>query len=531
MSRRIFVLGLGCQLAAGVFAADWNEHRGPGRDGRVVDSPPLMNQWPTQGLVKVWQSEEKFPADDAGGYGSVSVADGKVFCIYTPIRVEKIATRMLSGAKLRSLGWSDRQAPADLQAQVEAARTSPARQALKDGKEIQAWVKAWGETNLTAEVRKIWLPFVADRLTKGDAALPLPLLDSLATIQDKVFPGQAELDQWLDAHDCKGEVRNKVLAAIPVEVRTRDNVTICLDAANGKTLWKRVLPGGEGTYGTACTPCVMDGKVYGFGEGRTVFCLSAATGEVVWSVEVPKAAEKQCSFIVEDGVAVAPIDPLTGFDAASGKILWTNAVIGSSWSSPVRWRNEGKTFVIVRGTGKVACVEPRTGATLWVMNDNGGGHTGSATPTIDGDRMVLTGSDVRTYKLSREKPELLATVTMPMDYSPGATTLDRHAYIWSRKGGACISLETGQLVWTNAQLIACSYSAAVCADGKMFIGGAVTNSGYGDNSLTMFLPSPEKGARLGQSPVRMVLCTSPAIADGRAYCRLKDGVACFELKK
>jgi len=516
----------------GVCAADWNEWRGPGRDGCVADSPPLMDAWPAQGLNKVWQSEEKIPSDRAGGFGSVVVAGGKVFCIYAPVRVEKLTTRTLNEERLRSLGWTDKKIPDDLQAISEAARLSPERQALKDPKELQTWVKAWTGTNLTADVNKQFGSFVADRLTKGGDALSLAILEKLEAIKNKEFANQFELDQWLDTAAIQGDARKKVLAAIPVEINIRDNVTICLDAATGKTVWKKILPGGSGEFGTGSTPCVVNGKCYGFGNGRSIFCIDATAGDIVWCVEAGKPAEKSCSFIVEDGVAVAPIDPLTGFDAQSGKVLWTNAVVGGSWSSPVRWKSEGKTVLIVRGSGKVLCFEPQTGAALWTCNDNGSGPNSGATPAIAGDRMVLAGSDIKTYKLSLQKAELLGTAAVPVDYSCGPTVFKGHAYVWGRSGGYCVSLDTGTLVWSDKELTACSYSAAVCADGKMFINGnAVKPTGYGDGSVSMFLPSPEKGKLLGQAFVHQVLCTTPAIADGRIYCRLVDAIACYDLRK
>lgn len=389
--------------------ADWNEWRGPGRDGLIADSVPLLDSWPSQRLVRVWKNSEY--VGDKCGYGSLAVAEGRVFCI------------------------------------VGASVT---------------------------------------RKTQG---------------------------------------------AAPADYRTRDNTTICVDAATGKTLWKKSLPGGDGTYGPGCTPCVVNGKCYGVGEGRTIFCLDAATGEPVWTVEAGKGGERYCSLIVEDGVLVAPVEPLMGLDAATGKELWVNKAMGVAWSSPVRWVNGGRTNLIIRGCGRILCFDPKTGATIWTAEDNGNAHTGGSTPAVAGDTMVLTGQDVRLFKLSPQKAVLTATIGVRLGYSAGATVCDGHAYIFGDEG-ACIRLADGKLMWKDGALKACGYSTPVCADGKMFIGGFdAKKGGYGDGSLVMILPSPEKGKLLAKAGINQVLCTTPAIAGGFAYCRLNDGIACYDLRR
>jgi outer membrane protein assembly factor BamB len=57
-------------------AADWNQWRGPNRDGIAPDCPPLS--WPATGPKLLWKSEV-IPANLNGGFGSVSIANQRVY--------------------------------------------------------------------------------------------------------------------------------------------------------------------------------------------------------------------------------------------------------------------------------------------------------------------------------------------------------------------------------------------------------------------------------------------------------------------
>jgi hypothetical protein len=52
-----------------------------------------------------------------------------------------------------------------------------------------------------------------------------------------------------------------------------------------------------------------------------------------------------------------------------------------------------------------------------------------------------------------------------------------------------------------------------------------------DGMLCMIGLSGEKGRSLLASNVRQVLCTTPAIVDGRFYCRQVKRVMCFDRRK
>ena len=79
---------------------------------------------------------------------------------------------------------------------------------------------------------------------------------------------------------------------------------------------------------------VVDGRAYVSGSNGGVFCLDAKTGDEVWKAEAPKR-ELTCSFILLNGLVIAPLGPLTAFDPKTGEVKWQQKQVGYNHSSVV----------------------------------------------------------------------------------------------------------------------------------------------------------------------------------------------------
>lgn len=99
----------------------------------------------------------------------------------------------------------------------------------------------------------------------------------------------------------------------------------------GKTLWKAELgvhPMMLG-YGTASSPAILDGKLF----------VQSFSEEGGW---------------------------LACFEAKSGKELWrVTREAGSSWATPLVWRNRERTELVVSGFKLITSHEPSSGKELW----------------------------------------------------------------------------------------------------------------------------------------------------------------------
>src|SRR2546429_2773315 len=68
--------------------------------------------------------------------------------------------------------------------------------------------------------------------------------------------------------------------------RNNNEVCVCLDADNGKEVWKREIDKtifeNQGGNGPRTTPTVVGERVYVLGTYLKLFCLSTVDGQVLW---------------------------------------------------------------------------------------------------------------------------------------------------------------------------------------------------------------------------------------------------------
>lgn len=499
-------------------ASDWPQWRGPGRNGLLTDSVPLAEQWPAKGLPKLWESEA-IPSNDEGGHGSVVVAGGRVYAAlvwHTDVPSE---TRTIDDLVLRKLdyqsiaGW-----PKATIESMEKARLALSPQVVGD--EFDKYLKDWLEKNLDAKKRQTTAGFVRTRFQRRADAFPLEAYDKLQTVLDKRFPNQAALEQWVNEQNFGDKVKKEILTAVPPTMRVAEDAVICVDLANGKTVWKFTLPGEVVSRNASSTPCVADGRVYAIGSTH-VYAVDAATGKQVWAVPSP-AKGPAGSPLVVDGVLVLNAGKLTAFDAATGKSLWIQAKAGGGNSSPAAWKSGGKTVVVCNGKGTVAGVDLQSGEVLWTTP--GGGDS---TPAIVGDTMAVQTANSKIGVLVGKLSAAGFAASWNFPYDPlrnqaSLLIIDQNVYLLDDNVHHCFDLATGKELW-NEKVAGMNIASPVCADGKIFV---LTSGG---NKIAMVKPSPEKRIQLGVSPVQNLACPSPAIADGKLLLRGKKGITCYSL--
>jgi len=518
MSLTMIVLLAG---SAAIGAADWHQWRGPERNGIVAESPPLIESFPDGGPSLVWKSE-KIPGHDEGGYGSVSVAEGRAY-VYSNWKYRTpMKTRTITRQVLDRLGWADGM-PKDLLEKAERARTSPERANLR-GRELQKFIRQWMKQNISREQRRYGRA-CQRRIGAGDKAVPWEAVVKLSTVRDRQFADDKALDQWFLENEFDPEWRKTVRRYVATFTPGAYDRVFCLDAATGRTIWKADLSGRY--YGHSCssTPCIVAGRCYVQGSNGLVYCFDAETGKEIWKVKSKANPSRtvSSSFVIHEGVAVLLAGPLTGLDPATGKILWTQSKVAGDYASAAYWRHGGRTYLVCNGARNTACFDAKTGEIVWTVP--GGGWS---TAAIAGDDMVLFTNNrklgIIAYKLSPEKPVKVWNIPFT-DRGASPVIHEGHVYIIGGRGNAharCIELATGKEMW-DEKLPNTEIASPVVVDGKILI---VVGS-----SLYMIKADAQKYTLLGRFNPRIVTCTSPALVDGKVFLRLKDGVACYDLRR
>lgn len=508
----------GIALAGADVPASWPQWRGPNHDDVVVGDNTHIALWTNKGPLKVWYSPP-IPSAGNGGLGSVVVADGRVYVFATPKTNEVVTSQTLPEGELRAkLGWSPIRLPTELNQAVEEARISDERAALKPN-ELNDWIKKFSQAHLTTDdARRRYEGIVNDRLNRGTNAIPWNVLDTLATMTGRAFSQSAELEKWFDAHEIPAEVRNAVLDAIPRKVERAEDVIYCLNAADGKLVWKRGYPGVVRGWGACSTPCVADGRVYVLGSDCALYCLNARDGTEVWTTK-PNSGERHASFVVVDGLAIVEDGALLAYDAVTGVPVWSRQEAGANNNTPTPWIQDGKAYLLCNTEGQVSCVDPRiAGKLLWTAP--GGSYS---TAAVSGDRMVVfNGRQLLGYRISLEKAEPLWKADVGGDRGASPVIYKNRAYLAESGRTVCVNMDDGKVLW-DGKTGTWELGSAVAADDKIIA--------VGDRTLYLMNAAPEAYDLLAKVSIPVAECTTPAIVGNRMYIRLKECVGCFDLSQ
>lgn len=503
---------------------DWHQWRGPQRNGIVAQSPALRDVYPDKGFKPVWQSDT-IPGAGVGGWGSPVVAQGRVFMCANHKYNAKSDKRKITDRSFGDLGWHV-DMPEDLEAKVEAARLSKERADLPR-EDLHPWIGEWADKNIPKD-QKRFAAVCYMRLLFGARAVSPEVMKKLEGIKDQFFESQQAFSAWLKTNVADPKwIKAVNRAAWKGEPMASDQV-LCLDAATGKQVWSAKLPGVNNRYASSATPCVAGGRCYVMGTDARVYCLDAKTGAMVWQVKTesdPKSTSAS-SIVVQDGVAVLLAKTLTGLDADTGDVVWTQPAVksASDFQSPAYWHHAGKVYLVCCGDKETHCVEPKTGRVVWTVP--GGGWS---TPAIVGDYMaVLTNRKkvgLLAYKLDGQAPRKLWSAGL---FDRGASPLIHDGFVYAFGGrsgarGICVELETGRVAW-ETKLPATEFSSPVLADGKLFL---VVGRAF----LYVIKASPEAFTLSGKLRAPVVNCTSPALVDGRLYVRQRKNVVCYDVRK
>ncbi len=501
-------------LTSSASSQDWPQWRGATQDGIAPRGPTIAPAWGKAGPPKLWESNA-IPTGQGGGFSSVSVAGGKAYLYVNWKSQEPIVTRKIVQEQLSALGLFSEKVPDDILAKIEADRVGEARTALK-APEVKAWVDKWVADNLDANQRKAFGRVAVERLTRGPAAISLDVLKKLTTIKDKEFESAEAMTKWLGENAIAADVAAQVMKVVPTSKPIAKDVIICLDAGNGKELWRREYGGQPFDWGSSSTPCVRDGRCYVAG-GKALYCLDANSGGEIWKTPT-KGEQVSSSAMVIDGVVVALGGQLMGVSAADGNVLWACKDIGGNKPSPVSWTKDGKNYILCNSNKGIACVVPATGEVLWTVPGGGSG-----TVAVGGDVIAVLSENkdigLVAYRITPQKAEKLWSIP---GADRGTTPIIHEGYVYAVGAGAarCISVADGNVAWE--QKVACEICSPLLVDGKII--AQVEN-----NKIWMLAATPEKFEALAKAGMGAAQCSSPVVSGGKLFLRLNNSVACYDL--
>jgi outer membrane protein assembly factor BamB len=173
----------------------------------------------------------------------------------------------------------------------------------------------------------------------------------------------------------------------PSDVNYRQKV-LCLDVANGHTLWERTARDGRptmrthinNTYATE-TPVTDGERIVAYFGMAGVYCYDFA-GNRLWSRDLGSYPTQNdmgsgsSPILFGDKVYIQCDNEQASFlvalDKKTGNDIWrVDRQEQTNWSTPYIWKNKLRTELIAAGGGRVCSYDPQSGKLLWSMNGSG----------------------------------------------------------------------------------------------------------------------------------------------------------------
>lgn len=194
-----------------------------------------------------------------------------------------------------------------------------------------------------------------------------------------------------------------------------------LDQATGEVVWTADLPAPVRN-----PPTAANGHVYAVTMGNQAIALDQATGETAWTYESFEEAARllsSASPAVQGGTVVVPFSSgeVVALQADNGRLLWTTTVSRSTRMNAMADLNDiagspvldrGAVFAISHA-GQMSAIDLRTGRSVWEVPIGGLNTPWAAgdalfVVTVDGDLVALSRDDgavIWTAPLSRYENE------------------------------------------------------------------------------------------------------------------------------
>jgi outer membrane protein assembly factor BamB len=322
-----------------------------------------------------------------------------------------------------------------------------------------------------------------------------------------------------------------------------EEVTMCLNAGDGKKIWENKYEAQEVTGaarrhpGPRSTPAVAEGKVVTLGVGGVLSCLDAGSGKLVWRKDpYPKLVPTfftSTSPIIVDGMAIGHLGKagnggIIAYGLAAGDEKWRWAVEGPEYASPVLLTAGGVKQIVTLTEKNIVGISAAEGKLLWKLPFAPARRAyNAATPIVDVDTVIYTGAGRGTKAVKIEKKgdgfaakELWSNGDLATQYN---TPVLRDGFLFGlsdRSNLFCINAETGQTAWTDSASHGRGGFGAVVSAGDCLL--ALPSS----SELIVFKPDGKAYAEIARYKVsETAIYAHPVISDKRVFVKDQDSVA------
>ena len=322
-------------------------------------------------------------------------------------------------------------------------------------------------------------------------------------------------------------------------------VTVCLEAANGREIWRHAdgvrFEETMGGPGPRATPTYSNGRLFALGATGILNCLDPNDGTLRWSVNIladNNAGNIQWAMsgspLVDGGrVIVAPGGAanasLVAYDIETGEKSWHVGDAAASYSSPLLAAVCGERQLLIFDGDGVSAYNPGDGRPLWNHSFTTSMKINVAQPgVVGGSAMLLSlGYGVGSLMIDVERKDEAWTATERWKSKKLKSKFndfvirDGHAYGLDEGMLACMRLSDGSRAWKGMR----------CGYGQLLLVGDVLVVLSEKGEVVYVKADPADEAILGRfKAISGKTWNHPVIANGRLFVRNTSEAACFALE-
>tara|TARA_Y100000588_G_scaffold18660_1_gene19143 strand:- start:943 stop:2157 length:1215 start_codon:yes stop_codon:yes gene_type:complete len=320
----------------------------------------------------------------------------------------------------------------------------------------------------------------------------------------------------------------------------------CLSTKDGSKIWtsKPVGKTGGNYKGTRSTPTVIGNRVYALGQFGDLVCLDAMNGKEIWRRSLTKDFGGRSggwnyteSPLVDNGLILATPGGRKGavvaLSADTGKLVWQSEDFtdGAQYSSIIVREFGGERQYIQLTGANVISLAAKTGKVLWKAPR--AGRTATVSTPIFHKGLVFVSSaygvGCNGFKVTYDGNNFSAKETYA-----NKTIANHHGgcirvgdYVYGSSGGtlACMNLATGEEMWRERSA---GKGAIVVVDNKIIL-----RAESGPVALVELNPKAYRQISKFDQPdrTRARAWSHPVVSDGILYLKDQQTLFAYDLRK
>jgi len=334
---------------------------------------------------------------------------------------------------------------------------------------------------------------------------------------------------------------------IYLNTRQGDNeVILCLNAANGKEIWKNqysamAVTGPAASHpGPRSTPAVANGKIVTFGATGIISCLDDNTGKVIWRRDNPNHEVPQfftaMSPLIIDNLCIAHVGTkdkgrVLALDLNTGNEKWKWSGDGPSYASPSIMTINGKKHVIIQTEKNLISLSLTDGKLLWqVPTPVQERFYNCVSPYVDGQIIYYTGQGTGMKSIKVEKSgNNYITKELWSNPETGAkwnTPVLKNGFLYGftdQKRIYCMNASDGKTAWIDNTVNSDFATLVDC--GSVLIGLPSTAN------LIVFKPDPSAYSEIAKYKVsETAIYAFPVIAENKIYIKDAESLILYNIE-